>query len=235
LLGTLAGLQTSSEILRWRPKEGNLVCVAPRAPGFAPHFFETEAAWMWHAANAYEEGGVLFVDFVGIDGSGVNPALFEIMKGKVPKLSATPQSHLRRYLIEPSIQRLGAEVFRSDGNLELPFVCQNRRGLSYRYAYSAKADAGKVFWNRVTRIDPRSGKFVDARFGEDFCGEPVFIPDPRREASEGGWVLTQVYSPASKKSSLAVLDSEHLEDGPLATVKLRHHVPLSFHGYWHGA
>jgi all-trans-8'-apo-beta-carotenal 15,15'-oxygenase len=45
-------------------------------------------------------------------------------------------------------------------------------------------------------------------------------------------VLTEVYDSRTRKSLLAVLDSERLADGPLARVMLRHHVPFSYHGWW---
>jgi all-trans-8'-apo-beta-carotenal 15,15'-oxygenase len=45
-------------------------------------------------------------------------------------------------------------------------------------------------------------------------------------------VLTEVYDSRTRRSLLAVLDSERLADGPLARVMLRHHVPFSYHGWW---
>jgi len=37
------------------------------------------------------------------------------------------------------------------------------------------------------------------------------------------------------KSFLAVFDAAHLENGPVAKVKLRTHLPMSFHGWWEAA
>jgi all-trans-8'-apo-beta-carotenal 15,15'-oxygenase len=34
---------------------------------------------------------------------------------------------------------------------------------------------------------------------------------------------------------LAVFDARRVEDGPVARVRLRHHLPVSFHGWWEAA
>jgi all-trans-8'-apo-beta-carotenal 15,15'-oxygenase len=71
-----------------------------------------------------------------------------------------------------------------------------------------------------------------------YCTEPVFVPRPglayeTGSGEEPGWLLTLVYDGNTKRSYLAVLAADALADGPLARVHLRHHVPFSFHGYWH--
>ncbi len=84
-----------------------------------------------------------------------------------------------------------------------------------------------------------TGKTWSYDFGEDlYCGEPVFAPKPGFYYSpdadnEPGWLLTEVYDSRAKKSFLAILDVDRLQNGPIAIVHLQHHVPLSFHGYWH--
>jgi all-trans-8'-apo-beta-carotenal 15,15'-oxygenase len=66
----------------------------------------------------------------------------------------------------------------------------------------------------------------------------VFVPIPgyqyrASDPDEPGWLLSELYDNRTKRSSLAVLRAERLADGPIATVHLRHHVPFSFHGWWH--
>src|SRR5260370_29918328 len=62
----LSGQASFIESLSWRPEDGNQVLVVPRAGG-TPQSFEAPAAFMWHALNAYDDGGQTIADFVGFD------------------------------------------------------------------------------------------------------------------------------------------------------------------------
>ena len=48
----------------------------------------------------------------------------------------------------------------------------------------------------------------------------------------GRYLISQVYRAADKISDFAVFDEQRFAAGPVARILLRHHVPLSFHGYW---
>jgi all-trans-8'-apo-beta-carotenal 15,15'-oxygenase len=50
-----------------------------------------------------------------------------------------------------------------------------------------------------------------------------------------GWLLCEVLEGKSEKSFIAVFDAAELQDGPTAKVRLRHHLPMSFHGWWQTA
>ena len=44
--------------------------------------------------------------------------------------------------------------------------------------------------------------------------------------------MTQIYDSRRKQSYFALFDEGGFERGPVATIDLEHHAPLSFHGYW---
>ncbi len=75
-------------------------------------------------------------------------------------------------------------------------------------------------------------------FGEGiYATEPVFVPVPGHEytpegTDEPGWLMSEVYNGHTKKSFLAVLRADAIEDGPVAIAHLTHHVPHTFHGFW---
>lgn len=59
---------------------------------------------------------------------------------------------------------------------------------------------------------------------------------PNDAANEdNGWVLAVVWDATVNRSSLVILDSRKLADGPLATIRLPHHIPLGLHGGWTSA
>jgi all-trans-8'-apo-beta-carotenal 15,15'-oxygenase len=47
--------------------------------------------------------------------------------------------------------------------------------------------------------------------------------------------LSQVHDGNAGTSFLAVFEAANVAAGPVARVRLRHAVPISFHGYWNAA
>jgi all-trans-8'-apo-beta-carotenal 15,15'-oxygenase len=229
--GMLAGLRTFADSLAWKPEQGNLVLVQDKAGG-APLLLEAPAAWMWHALNAYERGSTLVADFVGYATPdhfiGPNPAFAAVVRGE--EGAAEFPGHVRRYLINPKAKTLQEETVAA-GHHEFPMI-DPRVGLDeHRYGYFACGRTGEWILDGVARLDLAGGARDEFRFGpQHFVGEPIFAP---RGPGEGdGWILTLVQSGEHGRSFLAVFEAAALAAGPVAKVHLRHHTPISFHGYW---
>jgi carotenoid cleavage dioxygenase-like enzyme len=60
--------------------------------------------------------------------------------------------------------------------------------------------------------------------------EPVFVARPGSCEEDDGWLLVMVFDGAAVKSELAIFDAQKVSEGPVARVKLPHHVPLGLHG-----
>jgi all-trans-8'-apo-beta-carotenal 15,15'-oxygenase len=63
-----------------------------------------------------------------------------------------------------------------------------------------------------------------------YVGEPVFVPRPNAIDEDDGWVLSLVYNATRQKSELIILDGRDIEKGPIARLRLKHHVPYGLHG-----
>jgi all-trans-8'-apo-beta-carotenal 15,15'-oxygenase len=50
-----------------------------------------------------------------------------------------------------------------------------------------------------------------------------------------GWLLCEVLEGKSETSFIAVFDVARLQEGPVAKLRLHHHLPMSFHGWWQAA
>lgn len=66
-------------------------------------------------------------------------------------------------------------------------------------------------------------------------GEPVFVPRLGKQswqegAEDDGYVIAQLYVPQTHTTQFVVLDAQRVDQGPLATIKLKHHIPYGFHG-----
>lgn len=232
--GPLLGIRSILDSLRWRPDQGNLLLILARDLTSEPLLLTTEASFMWHSVNAFEQEGKLVADFVGYANPdhlvGSASIANAVMTGEKGLFRASGQ--LCRYRIDLDRKMVKKDLL-ADGNYEWPRINERMRCQPYRFVYVCAADPGQFFWSAVERHDLRTGDRTRYDFGAgSYCSEPVFVPR-KGSAEEGkGWVLTEVYDSRTRKSLLAVLDSEHLADGPLACVLLRHHVPFSYHGWW---
>ncbi|GFO57448.1 dioxygenase [Geomonas sp. Red276] len=236
----LLGRKSMVEALSWHPEKGNLLLLFDRSLRGEPVLMETEASYMWHSVNAYDRGESVVADFIAYRNPdhfvGRDPVASAVMQGR-PGEHAYPGA-LRRYRIDPARGTVQQEIVEQGGNYEWPRVNELRRGVSHRFAYFIDARPGDFFWTKVCRFDFASGRLERYDFGPGhFLTEPVFVPLPGRLYTEGekdepGYLLTEVYDSKSRRSSLAILRAECLADGPVAVVRLRHHVPFSYHGWW---
>ena len=72
-------------------------------------------------------------------------------------------------------------------------------------------------------------------YSHGVVGEPVFVPrlgwQSSREGDEDdGFVLVQLYVPETHCTEYVILDAKRVNQGPLARIKLKHHIPYGFHG-----
>jgi carotenoid cleavage dioxygenase-like enzyme len=65
-----------------------------------------------------------------------------------------------------------------------------------------------------------------------FVVEPLFVPRPGGTAEDEGWVLAVLHNADSGAGELVILDAQAIAAGPLATIRLRHHLPAGLHGSW---
>ena len=64
------------------------------------------------------------------------------------------------------------------------------------------------------------------------AGEGFFVADSAKAAEGEGWVLSYLWDRTTDRSSLAVLDAQAVDRGPVAEVHLPARVPFGFHGLW---
>ena len=242
-LPMILGLRCFTDSLRWRPEAGSLLVVVDASGKEAPVTLEVPASWMWHTLNAYRAGSTIVADFVGFDTPdhflGPDAAFRAIMQGR-QGVAASPGT-LRRFTIDLSARRARLETI-AEGHFEFPMAHPGRVGRKHRYAYVAAGEIAEGWIQQgVARIDTGTGARRAFSFGAGFyVGEPVFAPDPAaaadsEDAEDRGWLLCEVLDGQREETFIAVFDAAHVEDGPLARLRLRHHLPMSFHGWWQPA
>ncbi len=236
----LSGQVSVLDSLRWRGHKGNLIVITERSPDSEPRVFETDTMFMWHSVNAYEAGDTIIADYIGYNKPdhfmGMMPPPSAVMRGQVGTFESSGQ--LYRYQIHLRSGEVRERAFDHVG-CEWPGMNPIFQGYPYRFCYLARSYDGEFFWSGISRIDVSTGRSVDFRFPEGmYCTEPVFVPLAGHSyileaQDEPGWVLSEGHDGRTGRAFLAIFRTEKIEDGPAAMVWLEHHVPFSFHGYWH--
>ncbi len=235
MLQILIGRDTFATAIEWRPEQGSVLTVARRGSDDGARNLELDASWIWHAINGFDDGEDLVLDYIGANMAGGigddDSAFFRLMRGVDPGMPAEPASWPRRLRVRPNSEHVTETTLVADGNFELPGVPAVERGLPHSHAYMIRAEPSEVFARSLCELDGQTGEARTYTFGaQEYCSEPVVCDSLDGEA--GRYLLTQVYSGAEKRSHFALFDRRQFLAGPVAKIQLRHHVPVSFHGYW---
>jgi carotenoid cleavage dioxygenase len=234
LTGSLDRAISGKPAFAWEPEKGAFVGVMARDAGVETlRWFETEANYVFHVMNAWEDGDRILADvmqyehaplFPNPDGSRGAPAAARLCRWTFD-LAAPSNTIGREYL--------------DDLSGEFPRLDERRAGLSYRhgwYAAKSRTGGGDVLMDSVAHVDLKTGARSMHTLGlGDVISEPVFAPRSA-DAEEGdGWVLATAYRGNEDRSDLIVFDAQDVAAGPIATAELPRRVPFGFHGNWVGA
>jgi len=233
LTGSLQRAMTGLPPFAWEPDKGAFVGVMARdASVDSIRWFQTEACYVFHPMNAWEDGDQIFADvmeyptaplFPNADGSRGTASAARLVRWTFDL--AAPSNVIKR---EPLDDMTG----------EFPRFDERRAGLPYRHGWFA-ADAttkGAMGFGGVAHIDLLTGKRSVYQFAAgDGAGEPIFVPRSANAPEGDGWVIATVYRAAENRSDLVIFDAQDIEAGPIATAQMPRRVPFGFHGNWRSA
>lgn len=228
----LAGLKGAGECIAFQPQQPTRIVIIPRNGKDPAQVVETRAGFVFHHANAFEEGETLVIDSVCYE------SLPQVEPGadfRETNFEALAPGQLWRTRID--LGTLAVERSRTcDRCCEFPTVHPAHVGRKYRYAYLAAAHApvGNAPNQAILKLDVETGaeQLWSAAAERGYVGEPIFVPRyaDGTGAEDDGWVLVLVYDAARHGSDLVILDAQNLGRLPLARLHLKHHVPYGLHG-----
>ena len=203
---------------RWDDDYGARLGVLRRDDPFgAVTWFDIDPCYVFHVANAYDDGNSVVLQAVrypelwradgGFDSDGV----------------------LWSWTIDLGTGRVSERQL-DDRAVEFPRIDDRLATLPARYAVS-------VGDGRLVRYDLTSGDGVEHVFGSAESpggpGEAVFVPSTSGPADESsGWYLGYVYDPSRDGSDLVIIDAADFTGPPVARIQLPQRVPYGFHGNW---
>ena len=212
---------TSAEVLRWVPERGTRIALVPR-DGSAVTWIETDAFWVWHFANAFEE----------VDASGATTVVVDYPVWSALAVgSATATGRLARARIDPAKRWISVDTI-DERMAEFPRIDDRRAGTPHRYFYCAgkNEDLGRGAFNRIRRYDARSGRCVEFAPAEGRVGEPVFAPSSNDPDEAAGYVMTYLYN--GDTTDAVLLRAGDMGGDPACVLRMPQRVPMGLHGCW---
>ena len=196
----------------WTPEYGSRLGVLDRDDPYGPiRWFEIANCYVFHTLNAHEDDGRLVLHAIRYDRLGDGVEL------------AGPGT-LWRWTIDLAAGTVAEEQV-DDRPAEFPRIDDRLAGLAAGHGHATGTGA-------IHRYDLRTGAVSSHLFGPGRRpGEAAFAPADGRPGG-AGWLMAYVHDAASDRSDLVVLDADHLDAPPVATVHLPRRVPQGFHGNW---
>lgn len=231
-------------LFQWDPTVDQVYVVIPRH-GEAKdiRYFRARNAMPGHVINAFDEGGKVYLDLPVVDGNVF--WFFPDAKGHAPAPSDL-HTQVTRWCFDMNSKRdIPTATIISHLSAEFPHIDDRYVGRPYRYAFMQATDrtkpynadkAGPImgfFFNTFLTMDVTTG-LSKSWFAGDTSStqEPVFAPKSATAREGEGYVLGVVNRRAEHRSDLVVLDAQHMDEGPIATVKIPVRLKYGIHGNW---
>jgi carotenoid cleavage dioxygenase-like enzyme len=223
------------ERLKFAPDLPCRVAVVAKDALDAPRWFEAEFGMAYHFGDAFERDGAIELRAVLHEdlAEAVSP-MAAAMRGEAMPVVEDDGARLRSLRID--LQR-GSTHWVDHGQRGLEFPQFDPRSDSDRgarlYAPVSAGEREVPYFNAVAAIDLQRGRRQQHRYGAKVLAEEhLFVPKPGSRRADKGWLLGTVLDSAHDRTGLAVLDAQHIEDGPIAMAWLQRSFPLGFHGHF---
>jgi carotenoid cleavage dioxygenase-like enzyme len=215
-------MMSGGAVLQWKPDLGTRFAVIARDGSSAPTWIDADARWVWHFANAYEDGDRIVMDFPGwsapsflVPGQPVHGAY-------------------ARVTLDPAAGTLAAEPIHHVES-EFPRIDDRLTGTRHRYVTveraSGRPDVLPAEHDVLCRIDLETGGWVEQVHDLVF-GEVVFAPRAGGTDPLDGYYLAYGTGLDDGRSGLVVWDAATFPGPPRARVLVPQRIPNGLHGNW---
>jgi all-trans-8'-apo-beta-carotenal 15,15'-oxygenase len=228
----LLGLRGAGECVKFNPDKPTRAILIPRDPTNTEiKTFEVKSGFVFHHANAFEEGDKVYLDSIAYDSL---PQVQPETNYKQVNFAALDPGKLWRFSFDLADNRVDRELLEARccefPTLNPDYVARNHR---YLFIGAAHDETGNAPLQAILKLDLQKGERQLHSFAPSgYVSEPIFVPKPNSQAEDEGWVLTLVYDGSKHRSTLAILDGQNLAGEAIALLHLKHHIPYGLHGNW---
>ncbi len=229
----LLGWRGAGECVQFHPKKPTQIIVIPRdvKAGKPVQILEAKSGFVFHHANAFERGEEICIDSICYQAL---PAVEPDSDFREVNFEGLTPGQLWRFTVNLHNQTVQRQLM-ENRCCEFPWVHPQRMGHDYRYVFvgAAHAASGNAPLQAILKIDYQTGeRQLWSAAPKGFVSEPVFVPRTGATDEDDGWVLTLVYDSSHHRSDVVILDACNLNQGPVARLHLKHHIPYGLHGNW---
>jgi all-trans-8'-apo-beta-carotenal 15,15'-oxygenase len=225
------GFRGAGECVKFQPDKPTRIVAIPRFSSEPVKFFETQAGFVFHHANAFERGEEICIDSICYESF---PKVESGSDYKQVDFDALAPGQLWRFTLDLPSQTVQRRIL-EERCCEFPFVPPQNAGRPYQYVFmgAAHAPRGNAPLQAILKLDVNNGeRQLWSAAPHGFVSEPIFVPRPNSTEADDGWVLTLVYDASDHRSDIVILDGRDLNQSPIARLHLKHHIPYGLHGSW---
>lgn len=253
-----------AESIKWMSDEDTFFRIVERSSGrIVPVCYKSRGFSTFHHVNAWEQEGQIFLDLCGsLEGEVVDSLWVKnIEKHPDDPSRLSLHTNFLRFVLPVagvkaaragddlvkkgcstctaikqndgsvlcSFERVCAEVF------DLPRINYKRNGKPYRYAYGMSAKEQTLMFDRLVKVDVKTGHTTE--FAEEgyFPCEPIFVQAPDGKEEDDGVVLSTLLKKGDPSFvALLVLNATDMTELSRAEFRAKGEVPQSFHGQYIG-
>ncbi|GAA0628937.1 carotenoid oxygenase family protein [Brevundimonas kwangchunensis] len=229
---TEAGLRNSMWQIKVADQPARFGVVPKNGKGDQVRWFETDTCYIYHVANAWEDGDevVMTACMMTPNGYPPNPAYG-------PYASMVNVLALNAVPVEWRMNMVTGEVKKrqlDDRIGEFPVVNLEFTGRKTNWSYHVEMSKQELQrFAGLIKYDLRTGAAQTHRFADGVGGsEPAFAPRIGAVDEDDGYVIAFTTDEATGRSEVQILAAKDFEAGPIARVLLPARVPAGFHGTW---
>ncbi len=206
--------------------------VAPKyGKGDQIKWFETETCYIYHVANAWEDG-----DEVVMTACMMQPNGFPPNPAYGPYASMVNVLALNAVPVEWRMNMVTGEVKKrqlDDRIGEFPVINLDYTGRKANWSYHVSMAPEELQrFDGLLKYDLGTGQAQEYKFADGIGGsEPAFAPRIGSTAEDDGYVIVFATAPDGT-SEVQVLNAQDFNKGPIARIPLPARVPAGFHGTW---
>lgn len=195
-------------------------------------WFETEACYIYHSVNAWEEGSSIVLTACRVD-EPLPPV--DPRDGDWARMMANLriEARLHRWRFDLETGAVTDEPL-DDRNSEFPTVDARRLGRPGRYSYQQLiARTPALTFEGLARYDLCDGRCETMSYGPGRIGsEAPFAPRLGSAGEDDGYLVSFVHDQGTRRSEVVVVDAADVAAGPVCRLALPGRVPLGFHACW---
>ncbi len=220
-------MMSGDGLVQWDPDNGCRIGIVPRLGGDdSIRWFDIEESFLFHVANAWEEGDVVVFQACRSDRGGI------VTKEGSDVREQLGQLHEWRFnMVTGNVE---SKALDSGYYCDFPRIKDDLVGYRNRYIYAARFRVQDMpVFDGELKYDNETGKIQVHHFGDDCeSGEAVFAPRIGSIQEDDGYVICFVYDASSGSSECHIIDAQNFEAPPVARIKIPQRVPHGFHASW---